>query len=151
MIIVLSCGLNFSCKIFWIVLVNVLNWGRGSFSSSTNWISGSKPSFVEGSTLKILLQHSFYQTKTESITFECLVCKTIILGISIWNILESSQFSQQFRHGLVVRIAGSHPAGPGSIPGAGKLVLLESILSPLGLGFEFNLWISFWLFFQFFF
>ena len=27
--------------------------------------------------------------------------------------------SQQFRHGLVVRIAGSHPAGPGSIPGAG--------------------------------
>ena len=25
------------------------------------------------------------------------------------------------RHGLVVRIAGSHPAGPGSIPGGGKL------------------------------
>ena len=25
----------------------------------------------------------------------------------------------QVRHGLVVRIAGSHPAGPGSIPGAG--------------------------------
>ena len=27
--------------------------------------------------------------------------------------------SQQVRHGLVVRIAGSHPAGPGSIPGGG--------------------------------
>jgi hypothetical protein len=26
-----------------------------------------------------------------------------------------------FRYGLVVRIAGSHPAGPGSIPGNGKL------------------------------
>ena len=26
------------------------------------------------------------------------------------------------RYGLVVRIAGSHPAGPGSIPGAGKLL-----------------------------
>ena len=25
------------------------------------------------------------------------------------------------RYGLVVRIAGSHPAGPGSIPGNGKL------------------------------
>ncbi len=25
-----------------------------------------------------------------------------------------------FRHGLVVRIAGSHPAGPGSIPGGGN-------------------------------
>ena len=25
------------------------------------------------------------------------------------------------RHGLGVRIAGSHPAGPGSIPGAGTL------------------------------
>ena len=25
-----------------------------------------------------------------------------------------------FRYGLVVRIAGSHPAGPGSIPGNGK-------------------------------
>ena len=27
--------------------------------------------------------------------------------------------SHHIRHGLVVRIAGSHPAGPGSIPGAG--------------------------------
>ena len=27
------------------------------------------------------------------------------------------------RYGLVVRIAGSHPAGPGSIPGNGKLFL----------------------------
>ena len=26
---------------------------------------------------------------------------------------------QHLRHGLVVRIAGSHPAGPGSIPGNG--------------------------------
>ena len=26
----------------------------------------------------------------------------------------------EVRHGLVVRIAGSHPAGPGSIPGAGN-------------------------------
>jgi hypothetical protein len=25
-----------------------------------------------------------------------------------------------FRYGLVVRIAGSHPAGPGSIPGNGR-------------------------------
>ena len=29
---------------------------------------------------------------------------------------------QHLRHGLVVRIAGSHPAGPGSIPGAGNLL-----------------------------
>ena len=29
--------------------------------------------------------------------------------------------SKQIRHGLGVRIAGSHPAGPGSIPGAGIL------------------------------
>ena len=38
--------------------------------------------------------------------------------------------SQQFRHGLVVRIAGSHPAGPGSIPGAGTYLffLLTAIL-----------------------
>ncbi len=28
-----------------------------------------------------------------------------------------------FRYGLVVRIAGSHPAGPGSIPGNGKYIL----------------------------
>ena len=28
------------------------------------------------------------------------------------------------RHGLVVRIAGSHPAGPGSIPGAGTQYFL---------------------------
>ena len=32
-------------------------------------------------------------------------------------------FPHQIRHGLVARIAGSHPAGPGSIPGAGKYVL----------------------------
>ena len=30
--------------------------------------------------------------------------------------------NKQVRHGLVVRIAGSHPAGPGSIPGAGITV-----------------------------
>ena len=30
-------------------------------------------------------------------------------------------FSYQIRHGLVARIAGSHPAGPGSIPGAGNM------------------------------
>ena len=28
---------------------------------------------------------------------------------------------QQLRYGLVVRIPGSHPGGPGSIPGNGKL------------------------------
>lgn len=28
-----------------------------------------------------------------------------------------------FRYGLVVRIAGSHPAGPGSIPGNGRQLL----------------------------
>jgi hypothetical protein len=28
-----------------------------------------------------------------------------------------------FRYGLVVRIAGSHPAGPGSIPGNGNYFL----------------------------
>ena len=29
---------------------------------------------------------------------------------------------QQLRYGLVVRIPGSHPGGPGSIPGNGKLL-----------------------------
>ena len=33
-----------------------------------------------------------------------------------------------FRYGLVVRIAGSHPAGPGSIPGNGNL-FLSSVLN----------------------
>ena len=32
--------------------------------------------------------------------------------------------SVALRHGLVVRIAGSHPAGPGSIPGGGKYLFL---------------------------
>ena len=32
---------------------------------------------------------------------------------------------QLLRHGLGVRIAGSHPAGPGSIPGAGILILRQ--------------------------
>ena len=31
--------------------------------------------------------------------------------------------SYEIRHGLGVRIAGSHPAGPGSIPGVGKAFL----------------------------
>lgn len=31
---------------------------------------------------------------------------------------------RHLRRGLVVRIAGSHPAGPGSIPGAGSYILL---------------------------
>ena len=32
------------------------------------------------------------------------------------------------RHGLGVRIAGSHPAGPGSIPGAGTFNFFHVIL-----------------------
>ena len=31
------------------------------------------------------------------------------------------EIEQQLRYGLVVRIPGSHPGGPGSIPGVGKL------------------------------
>ena len=31
----------------------------------------------------------------------------------------STNHVMQIRHGLGVRIAGSHPAGPGSIPGVG--------------------------------
>ena len=31
----------------------------------------------------------------------------------------STNYIMQIRHGLGVRIAGSHPAGPGSIPGVG--------------------------------
>ena len=30
------------------------------------------------------------------------------------------EIEQQLRYGLVVRIPGSHPGGPGSIPGNGK-------------------------------
>lgn len=36
--------------------------------------------------------------------------------------------STSLRYGLVVRIAGSHPAGPGSIPGNGTLFLLLKTL-----------------------
>ena len=35
------------------------------------------------------------------------------------NNSSSTIFIMQIRHGLGVRIAGSHPAGPGSIPGVG--------------------------------
>ena len=34
---------------------------------------------------------------------------------------------QQLRYGLVVRIPGSHPGGPGSIPGNGKLLFGDSL------------------------
>ena len=44
----------------------------------------------------------------------------------MWWILAS----QQFRHGLVVRIAGSHPAGLGSIPDAGNNPCLKSTHKP---------------------
>jgi hypothetical protein len=37
------------------------------------------------------------------------------------------------RYGLGVRIAGSHPAGPGSIPGTGIKLFLLSILPPPGI------------------
>ena len=52
----------------------------------------------------------------------------------VWNVLQGSEndisltysriLYRHIRHGLVVRIAGSHPAGPGSIPGAGNLLLI---------------------------
>ncbi len=39
--------------------------------------------------------------------------------------------SVALRHGLVVRIAGSHPAGPGSIPGGGKYLFSFAFLITL--------------------
>ena len=36
----------------------------------------------------------------------------------------STNYVMQIRHGLGVRIAGSHPAGPGSIPGVGTKLYL---------------------------
>jgi hypothetical protein len=37
----------------------------------------------------------------------------------ITNNCIEQEIAKLIRHGLGVRIAGSHPAGPGSIPGAG--------------------------------
>ena len=37
------------------------------------------------------------------------------------------RIEQQLRYGLVVRIPGSHPGGPGSIPGNGKLLFWDSL------------------------
>ena len=46
----------------------------------------------------------------------------------------SSMFPNAFRHGLVVRIAGSHPAGPGSIPGGGKTVFFFAFTHLVAIG-----------------
>ena len=40
------------------------------------------------------------------------------------------------RHGLVVRIVGSHPTGPGSIPGAGTHSFVNVLLGNVPLFFE---------------
>jgi hypothetical protein len=40
--------------------------------------------------------------------------------------VEILQMFLSIRHGLGVRIAGSHPAGPGSIPGAGNPTFLAN-------------------------
>ena len=43
-------------------------------------------------------------------------------------IQNKAHLSHVFRYGLVVRISGSHPGGPGSIPGNGNLFLWRLIL-----------------------
>ena len=43
-------------------------------------------------------------------------------GSKCWDV-KSRYLGHILRYGLVVRIAGSHPAGPGSIPGNGKFYL----------------------------
>ena len=35
------------------------------------------------------------------------------------------KWEHSFRYGLVVRIPGSHPGGPGSIPGNGNFLVVE--------------------------
>ncbi len=42
-----------------------------------------------------------------------------------------SLVTNNVRHGLVVRIAGSHPAGPGSIPGGGINFFCHILLTKL--------------------
>jgi hypothetical protein len=46
--------------------------------------------------------------------------------IEFVTIVEILQMFLSIRHGLGVRIAGSHPAGPGSIPGAGNQTFLAN-------------------------
>ena len=38
-------------------------------------------------------------------------------------------YSHHIRHGLVARISGSHPGGPGSIPGVGIIFYFEGSTS----------------------
>ena len=52
----------------------------------------------------------------------CIIKKNNTYGKLQMNFIKYSNVPQLFtelRYGLVVRIAGSHPAGPGSIPGNG--------------------------------
>ena len=54
------------------------------------------------------------------------------------------------RYGLVVRIAGSHPAGPGSIPGNGNLLVclawtdVVTVVNPWGIQGGYAAVVLFW-------
>ncbi len=54
---------------------------------------------------------------------QCILSFLILLDFHAHAHLISEHFKHVVRHGLVVRIPGSHPGGPGSIPGVGIILI----------------------------
>ncbi len=59
---------------------------------------------------------------TVSADFARTWTKVFLLNINLWNLNSLLTIPR----GLTVRIAGFHPAGPGSTPGVGKFFLAPS-------------------------
>ena len=59
----------------------------------------------------------------------------LICLIEVLLYIQSVRYDNHLPHGLVVRISGFHPGGPGSIPGAGKhLFPYVSLITTLLIG-----------------
>ena len=69
-------------------------------------------------------EKSLLRFSTRSFLFPCFAINLLSAFLSclmFYLHLENFAVIHQLRYGLVVRISGSHPGGPGSIPGNGIL------------------------------
>ena len=62
---------------------------------------------------------------TVPVNYHINFCHNVPFELQFFFIFNFGCDFASFRYGLVVRIAGSHPAGPGSIPGNGKIHFVE--------------------------
>ena len=96
------------------------SWRLARKGGKNNEKSRARPGFEPGTTRTLSGYHTPRPTSRACPQHISNWCPSILTPVLL--VLHFGCISHSLRYGLVVRISGSHPGGPGSIPGNGTTV-----------------------------